>query len=53
MVTKSKTKQKSIFEFNSIDTNLSEEKIKEIKAFYEHYHKKSWVYKTSYTRKKR
>ena len=37
-----------IFEFNHIDNLLSEDEIKTIKKFYEHYHKKFWCFKKTY-----
>ena len=37
-----------IFEFNHIDKSLSESKVKTIKDFYKHYHKKYWCFKKSY-----
>ena len=50
---KKRMKRKDIFEFNHIDISLDSEKIKEIMDFHKHYHKKSWVYKSSYSRKKK
>ena len=38
-------KKKDIFEFNHIDKNLSDEKIKEIMDLYKYYSKKNWTYK--------
>ena len=41
---------KDIFEFNHIDKTLNDNKIKIIKDFYSHYHKKYWCFKRSYKR---
>ena len=43
---------KDIFEFNHIDSSLSESNIKTLKDFYSHYHKKYWCFKRSYKRYK-
>ena len=40
--------KKDIFEFNHIDNLLSEDEIKNIKEFYEYYHKKFWCFKKTY-----
>ena len=40
--------KKDIFEFNHIDNLLSEDEIKNIKEFYECYHKKFWCFKKTY-----
>ena len=40
--------KKDIFEFNHIDNLLSENEIKTIKEFYEHYHKKFWCFKKTF-----
>ena len=37
-----------IFEFNHIDSSLSESDVKTLKDFYSHYHKKFWCFKRSY-----
>ena len=42
------SKKKSIFEFNHIDKDLSEEQYNTITNLYKHYHKKHWCYKKSY-----
>ena len=39
---------KDIFEFNHIDSSLTETYISVIKDFYRHYHKKYWCYKKAY-----
>ena len=36
---------KDIFEFNHIDSSLTEEDVKTLKEFYSYYHKKYWCYK--------
>lgn len=46
-------KMKDIFEFNHIDTSLSESDIKTLKGFYKHYYKKCCCFKKSYKRFKR
>ena len=43
---------KDIFEFNHINTSLSESDIETLKDFYTHYHKKYWCFKKSYKRYK-
>ena len=43
---------KDIFEFNHIDSYLSESDINTLKDFYSHYHKKYWCFKRSYKRYK-
>ena len=40
----------SIFEFNHISRDLTEQDIDVIKDFYKHYHKKFWCSKKSYKR---
>ena len=37
-----------IFEFNHIDSLLSEEEIKTLKEFYKYYHKKFWCFKKTF-----
>ena len=37
-----------IFEFNHIDSLLSEEKITTLKEFYKYYHKKFWCFKKTF-----
>ena len=39
---------KDIFDFNHIDSSLSETDIKIIKNFYSYYHKKYWCFKKAY-----
>ena len=39
---------KDIFEFNHIDSSLSDTDINIIKDFYKHYHKKYWCFKKAY-----
>jgi len=39
---------KTIFNFNHIDNNLTEAEISELKALYKYYHKKYWLFKTTY-----
>ena len=43
---------KSICDFNHISMDLSEDQIKELKAYYYTYYKKCWVYKKEYKRNK-
>ena len=38
-------KRKNIFDWNHISNKLTEEQIKEIKAYYYTYHRKCWAYK--------
>ena len=38
-------KRKNIFDWNHISNKLTEEQIKEIKAYYYTYHRKCWCYK--------
>ena len=38
-------KRKNIFDWNHISNKLTEEQIKEIKAYYYTYHRKCWSYK--------
>ena len=38
-------KRKSIFDWNHISDNLTEEQINELKAYYHTYHRKCWAYK--------
>jgi len=38
-------KQQKIFNWNHISDELTEEHIKELKAYYYTYHKKCWAYK--------
>ena len=38
-------RRKSIFNFNYISTELTEDQIKELKAYYQTYHRKCWAYK--------
>ena len=42
----------NIFEFNHIDSTLSESDVTNLKDFYKHYHKKYWCFKKSYKRYK-
>ena len=37
-----------IFEFNNIDSLLSEEEVKTLKEFYKYYHKKFWCFKKTF-----
>ena len=37
-----------IFNFNHIDKNISKEKLSEIKALYQFYHKRFWCYKKAF-----
>ena len=37
-----------IFEFNHIDSLLSEEEAKTLKEFYKYYHKKFWCFKKTF-----
>ena len=37
-----------IFEFNHIDSLLSEEEVKTLKEFYKYYHKKFWFFKKTF-----
>ena len=37
-----------IFEFNHIDSLLSEEEVKTLKEFYKYYHKKFWCFKKTF-----
>ena len=41
---------KDVFEFNHIDSSLSESEVTTLKDFYKHYHKKYWCFKKSYKR---
>ena len=43
-----KRRKTTIFEFNHISKDLTEQDIKTIKDFYKHYHKKFWCFKKSY-----
>ena len=38
----------SIYQFNHIDKELSQETNNEIKSLYTYYHKKYWCYKTAF-----
>ena len=40
----------SIFEFNHISKDLSEQDVKTLRDFYKHYHKTFWCFKKSYKR---
>ena len=37
--------KKSIFNWNQISDELSEEQVEELKSYYQSYHKKCWAYK--------
>ena len=39
---------RTIYNFNHIDANLSEREISELKALYQYYHKKYWLFKQTY-----
>ena len=41
-------RRKSIFNWNHIDENLTEDQISELKALYKFYHKKYWLSKMTY-----
>jgi len=41
---------KSIFNWNHISDQLTEEQIKELKAYYHTYHRKCWAYKQTVKR---
>ena len=41
-------RRKSIFNWNHIDENLTEDQISELKEFYRYYHKKHWLNKMTY-----
>jgi len=43
----------NIFNFNHIDRNISKEKLSEIKALYQFYHKRFWCYKKAFKHFKR
>ena len=47
-----KDSRTNIFEFNHIDSTLSESDVTNLKDFYKHYHKKYWRFKKSYKRYK-
>ena len=40
-----KEPQKSIFNWNHISDELTEEQVEELKSYYRSYHKKCWAYK--------
>ena len=46
-------KRKNIFDWNHISNKLTEEQIKEIKAYYYTYHRKCWAYKQASKRLKK
>ena len=46
-------RRKSIFNWNHISDKLTEDQIKELKAYYHTYHKKCWVYKQAVKRFRR
>ena len=46
-------KRKSIFDWNHISDNLTEEQINELKAYYHTYHRKCWAYKQAAKKFKR
>ena len=41
-------RRKSIFNWNHISKNLTEEQIEQLKGYYEVYHKKAWGFKQAY-----
>ena len=41
-------KRKSIFNFNHVSDDLTEDQISELKALYKFYHKKYWLYKMTF-----
>ena len=43
-------KRKNIFDWNHISNKLSDDQVKELKAYYASYHKKQWCYKASFKR---
>ena len=45
--------KKDIFHFNHIDSNIDEEKLKQIKDLRAYYHKMAWIYKYSRKRNKK
>ena len=42
--------KKDIFNFHHIDSNIDEEKLKQIKDLYAYYHKITWIYRQSHFR---
>lgn len=46
-------KRKNIFTWNHISDKLTEDQIKELKAYYYTYHKKCWAFKQATKRLKR
>lgn len=46
-------RRRSIFDWNHISDKLTEPQIKELKAYYIHYHRKCWAYKQAAKRLKR
>ena len=42
-----------IFHFNHIDSNIDEEKLRQIKDLYPYYHKVTWIYRHSHKRNKK
>ena len=45
--------KKDIFHSNHIDSNIKEEKLRQIKDLYVYYHKITWIYKHSHKRNKK
>ena len=45
--------KKDIFHFDRIDSNIDEEKLKQIKDLHAYYHKITWVYQHSHRRNKK
>ena len=48
MVKNINERRKSIFNWNHISKNLTEEQIEQLKGYYEVYHKKAWGFKQAY-----
>ena len=46
-------RRKSIFNWNHLDENLTEDQISELKALYRFYHKKHWLYKMTFSHYKK
>ena len=45
--------RKDIFNFHHIDSNIDEEKLKQIQDLYAYYHKITWTYRHSHLRNKK
>ena len=45
-----KEPRKSIFNWNHISDELTEEQVEELKSYYHSYHKKCWAYKQALKR---